>query len=705
MSIALEPPDSPVRRLRFALTASPALSRLVLCLPALIALVIWRLSLRHVTVANLGNYGLPPALPIAWYLALSVSVVGAVTAITARRTTGLMMVVYIIVVAIILYGTVPVLSAQPHYAWVYKHIGVVRYLEVQGKAKPSIDIYNRWPGFFALAAAFSRVAGRSNPVTYVSWAELFFLLLDAVLVMAAVKAIARDLRIAAGAALFFILTNWVGQTYYSPQAFTFALGLALIVVMARQLRVDGARRSKRVTLWIERVGRVPQLSVQTDTTAKWPRWAAITVVLSLDAVIVASHQLTPYMLLGGIALLVLAGVVRPWWVLMWMAIMTFAYLGANFNFVQHNYGVFNSIDPFNNVQRVTAYNQAPSAGKTFNTHAELLAAATLWLIGVCASICLLRRGLLVRALPLLLLAVSPFAIAFGQNYGGETPLRIVLFSSPWWSALISWAVATVSRRDLRWALMASLMAVFTALFVPAYFGQEELNIVSAGEVQASAWFYDHARRQSVLVLSGPGFPVNYGASYFEFRGGEGEAYPSLLSGPTFRKRQLGAADIPSIISRIKENAQYGYITFSKDQTAYAEAFRLTPPRALEHLESAVARSPDFRLWYRNKDAQIYELVETHVVRPQSATNLQNSSLLNLQLVQQVAPVGGGYLFSWQSRHARIAKKSRLVRRTTSLDRRHRVHAPDEAFGGTRVSDRQREHRTAHREAPASLRGA
>ena len=33
--------------------------------------------------------------------------------------------------------------------------------------------------------------------------------------------------------------------------------------------------------------------------------------------------------------------------------MTLAYLGANFNFIQHNYGLFTSIDPFNNVQVAT----------------------------------------------------------------------------------------------------------------------------------------------------------------------------------------------------------------------------------------------------------------------------------------------------------------------------------------------------------------
>lgn len=620
MSIAGEPhgidQSSTARRPRFALKTSPALSRLAFSLPVVIALVIWRLSLRHVDVTNLGSYGLPPALPITWYLALSLSVVGAVTAITARRTSGLIMVVYVVAIAIILFGTVPVLSAQPHYSWVYQHIGVVRYLEAHGKVNPSIDIYNRWPGFFALGAAFSSVAGRPNPEPYASWAELFFLLLDAVLVMAAVKAITREVRIAAGAGLIFIVTNWIEQTYYSPQAFAFALGLALIAVMLRQLRVNETNYSKRLIRLIERVGRVPQLSVQTDATPKWPRWAAIAVVLSLDAVVVASHQLTPYMLLAGVALLMLAGVARPWWVLMGMGIMTFAYLGANFNFIERNYGVFSSIDPLNNVFGVAASKipgfgtQAPAAGETFHTHAELLSIATLWLGALCAMIRLLRRGLLVRSLPFVVLAVSPFAVAFAQSYGGEAPLRILLFSGPWTAALISWALATVTRRRLRWLLMASLAVAFTALFVPSFFGAEELYIVSAGEVRASDWFYYHAPPRSVLLYAAPGFPARYGATFPEFRGpGEAEA-PTLMAVSSFRNRQLGVADVENVVALIKQYGQRGYIVFAKDETAYAELYRLTPPGALEHLESAVARSPDFRLWYGNRDARIYEMLPT-----------------------------------------------------------------------------------------------
>jgi hypothetical protein len=600
--------SEPSRRAGVAHVVGPRLRMFVLALPAIAALVVWRLSLLHVNVSNLGDYGLPPALPVAWYAALGLAVIGAVTAITARRTSGLIMVGSVVVIAIILFGTVPVLSAQPHYAWVYKHIGVVRYLEVHGKVNPSIDIYNRWPGFFALAAAFSRVAGSPNPEVYANWAELFFSLSDVVLVMAAVKALTRELRIAAGAGLFFIITNWVGQSYFSPQAFAFTLSLALIVVMLRQLRVDEAGYSRRLTRLIERVGRVPQLHVPMDGAARWPRWAALAIVLGLDAVIVASHQLTPYMLLVGIALLMLVGIARPWWVLIVMAIMTFAYLGANLHFIIHNYGVFSSFDPFNNAQgpKIT---QTPSAGKAFNTRAELLLIVTLWLGAVCAVIRLLKCGLLLRALPFVVLAVSPIFVLFGQNYGGEASLRVVLFSSPWCAGLISWALATVTRQRLKRLLMASAAIVYTALFIPSFFGIEELNIISPAEVRASEWFYYHARRGSVLVLSAPGFPYRYGATYSEFKGPEGDANPNLVSAPRFQSRQLGAAEVPYVAARIKEYSKYGYIVFTKDQTAYAEVLGITPPGALEHLRAAVVHSPDFRLWYSNGNVQIYELVK------------------------------------------------------------------------------------------------
>lgn len=616
VSTLLQPADTAQSSLapasQDALIAGSRLRMLVLSLPMFIALALWRVSLLHLNPYGLGDYGLPPALPITWYLSLALAVVGAVAAITMRRTSGLIMVGYVVVVAVILFGTVPVLSAQPHYAWVYKHIGVVRYIEAYGKVNAKVDIYNRWPGFFALGAVFSQLGGSPNPEVYAGWAELVFLVLDAVLVMAAVKAVTREIRIAACAGLFFVVTNWVGQTYYSPQAFASVLGLALTVILLRQLRVNERTYSPRLTRLVERIGRVPQLSVQMQDRARWPRWASVTAVLGLDAVIVTSHQLTPYMLLVSIALLMLVRVVRPWWMLAAMAVMTFGYLAANFSFIEHNYGVFTSIDPFNNAQSQGAtLSHSPTTGKAFNTDTELLLIAIVWLGSVGAVLRLLRCGLLLRALPFVILALSPFFVLFGQNYGGEASLRIILFSSPWCAALISWGLSTISRQRVKWVLTMFTAAAFTALFVPSFLGQEELNIISPAEVRASEWFYYHARPNSVLVLAAPGFPFRYGATYPEYLGPEGDANPNLLSETVFVNQELGPAQVPDVAARIKEYSKHGYIVFDKDETTYAEVFRLTPPGALARLESAVARSADFRLWYDNKVVRIYELI----VRP------------------------------------------------------------------------------------------
>jgi hypothetical protein len=299
--------------------------RLAPILPAVVAVAVWRLSLLHLDVSHLGDYGLPPALPLTWYLALAIAVLGAVWSISRRRTSRLLAFSCLAVTALIVFATIPAVSAQPHYAWVYKRIGVVRLLEAHGSANRSIDIYNRWPGFFALAAAFSTVAGQANPVTYAGWADFVFVILDLLLVMAAVKAVARDFRVAAGAGLLFTLTDWVGQTYYSPQAFASVLALAVVAIALRHLAVRDVGGHRRLAGLLERVGRARQLPIVAAGPERWPRWAALTAVLGLDAAVVASHQLTPYVLLVSLALLLALGLIRPWWLLFAMAAMTLAY--------------------------------------------------------------------------------------------------------------------------------------------------------------------------------------------------------------------------------------------------------------------------------------------------------------------------------------------------------------------------------------------
>lgn len=595
-------------------------SFLLLCLGPVASLLLWLLSLPDVDIYSLGSYGLPPALPVTWYLALLIAVLGAVAAIAVRPGRGLLMGLSIALVGVILFGTVPALSGQPHYAWVYKHIGVVLYLETHHQVNPNIDIYNRWPGFFALSAMLSPLAGRPNPATYAGWADLFFLLVDAVLVAAVARAVVNSVRVAGGAALFFITTNWVAQTYFSPQAFGYALALGVLLTLLRHFQMPQDTWAVRLRAVVPRLGQARPTAMTELAQASWPRGVALALLFGVWAIIVASHQLTPYVVLVSVAALLAAGIIRPWWLLLPMAAMTVGYLLPNLHFVQQNYGLFTSIDPFNNVQGAKLTSNTPVPGKVFNTNLQLVLIGVSWLFAAAAAARLWSRAELIRALPFVLLALTPFVVIFGQSYGGEAPLRIILFSCPWFAALTACGLATISSSKTRVALTAAAAVALTALFVPSFLGQEELNVVSRPEFEASAYFYEHGRPHSLLLLSAPGFPYRYGGTYPIFAGPEGDANPNLMQQPRFRNRRLGPADVPAVVQSIHQYAKHGYIAFSRNQAIYARIFNIVPPGSMGRLEAAVARSRRFRLWYENGSTRIYELVGSEPDRGAAAAS-------------------------------------------------------------------------------------
>ena len=170
-------------------------------------------------------------------------------------------------------------------------------------------------------------------------------------------------------------------------------------------------------------------------------------------------------------------------------------------------------------------------------------------------------------------AAGPFCLLFGQNYGGEAVLRVLLFSLPWCAALIAWALATIERPLRRAVAALAVCGVAAALFVPAFFGQEELNQIPTSEVQASDYFYAHAQAGSVMLFSAPNFPGDYGPRYPLIRGTGSADPPTLLYSNRFRNRQLGSGDVPAVVASIRHYSPRGYIVFSTSQTEYAHVFQ------------------------------------------------------------------------------------------------------------------------------------
>ena len=104
----------------------------------------------------------------------------------------------------------------------------------------------------------------------------------------------------------FCLGNWIDQDYLSPQAFGFFLYLVVIALLLTVLSARaGAPTSWRpAALLVWWRARTPE---QPDRRL---RVGALLLVLLLCVVMVASHQLSPFMLLVAVAALVVLG--RSW---------------------------------------------------------------------------------------------------------------------------------------------------------------------------------------------------------------------------------------------------------------------------------------------------------------------------------------------------------------------------------------------------------
>ena len=111
---------------------------------------------------------------------------------------------------VMLYGTAPLVYQEGRYGWLYKTIGVVQYINAHGQLNPQIDIYQNWPGFFALSAWFDKVAGVGSPLAYAKWAQLVFEPAALPLLYIIYDALSLTWRQRWVALMLYSATNWIG---------------------------------------------------------------------------------------------------------------------------------------------------------------------------------------------------------------------------------------------------------------------------------------------------------------------------------------------------------------------------------------------------------------------------------------------------------------------------------------------------------------
>src|ERR1700757_3770175 len=136
-----------------------------------LSLILWAIGISQTNGADLGQYGLLSALSPIFYAGLALLVVSAGIELSRSSLSQVRLALHAISLVVILYGTAALVYQEGRYSWLYKTIGVIEYVDVNGSLNRSIDIYQNWPGFFALASWFDKVSG-VDPLSDAKWAQL-----------------------------------------------------------------------------------------------------------------------------------------------------------------------------------------------------------------------------------------------------------------------------------------------------------------------------------------------------------------------------------------------------------------------------------------------------------------------------------------------------------------------------------------------------
>jgi hypothetical protein len=195
-----------------------------------VSIALWAIGVSRTNATTLGPFGLPAQLPVVFYAGVALLVLSAVIELTIEQASRWRMTLHAIALVVMLYGTAPLVYPEGRYSWLYKTIGVVQYINQHGQLNSHIDIYQNWPGFFALAAWFGKVAGVSSPLAYAKWAQLVFELAALPLLYLIYDALPLSFRQRWMAILLYSAANWIAQDYLSPQGLGTVLSLGIMAI-------------------------------------------------------------------------------------------------------------------------------------------------------------------------------------------------------------------------------------------------------------------------------------------------------------------------------------------------------------------------------------------------------------------------------------------------------------------------------------------
>ncbi|MFG2418323.1 lipopolysaccharide biosynthesis protein [Streptomyces sp. NPDC048448] len=600
------PPDdtAPPLRDRLRHPSKPGVLLGLLLISALLLYWVPALSLDDASLDTMGGLGLVSVLPLPTLVgaALLIAVFASLLWMNSEHK-GLLLVTLLATV-VSLHALPAVIETEPRFATAWQHLGFLDYIDRTGSAVPDLDARWSWPGFFAAAAFVARACGVGDLTEVIRWWPLTMQVLYLAPMFLLVRSLRASWRAKWTGIWVFVLSGWVGQDYFSPQGFTYLLYLAFVAILLVWFRAP------RV-LWTKaRPG-----EAEVEPTDRRQRAVLLMVLIGLFAASVPAHQLTPFVMLGVLAVLVLVGrselrglpILFAVLVSVWIGFMAEPYWSGHFNELFGGVGGVGS-----NVS--TSVSGRIQGGSS--THKLVLYARVLLAGGVMAFACWgwwRRRDHKYRERSLLVLTFVPF-LGFGmQSYGGEMALRVFMFALPGAALLAGLALfprtgVTAKEREKDRASLAPLAALMTGLllmggFLVARWGNESFERIRPGEVAAMKYVYAHDDPTvRLLWLSNDTVNNVTPAMPWGTKDMEKVQYVPTLA-PT------DPVLVSGLVKSLKDAGPNSYLMINRSQVVYLQmdvGYSATWPARLVH---SLDDRQDLRKVLVNGDATVYALRE------------------------------------------------------------------------------------------------
>ncbi|MFJ9041340.1 lipopolysaccharide biosynthesis protein [Streptomyces sp. NPDC102406] len=601
----------PARRLGWP---TPAAVVLALLLVAALGLY-WGpvLGMGEPDLAEMGGLGLVSVLSPVTLLGAALLVVVFASLLWLEHPHKRLLLLTLLATVVSLHALPAVIEAEPRFATAWQHLGFLEYIDRTGSAVPDLDARWSWPGFFAAAAFLASACGVDDLTQVIRWWPLAIQLLYLAPMFLLLRSMRASWRAKWSGVWIFVLSGWVGQDYFSPQGFTYLLYLVFVAILLVWFRAP------RV-LWARRRPGEPEV----EPTDRRQRVVLLTVLVALFAATVPAHQLTPFVMLGVLAVLVLVGRCELRGLPVLFGVMVVVWLG----FLAEPYWSGHFDDLFGGVGGVGSNVTSSVSGRIqdgSSTHKLVLYTRVLLAGVVLALACYgwwRRREAKYRERSLLVLTFVPF-LGFGmQSYGGEMALRVFMFALPGAALLAGLALfprtgVTAEERDRDRVTLAPLAALMAGLllvggFLVARWGNEPFERVRPGEVAAMEYVY--ARDDpTVRLLWMSDDPV-------------GNVTPALPWGARDMEKvqyvpTLAPVDpvlVGGLVKALKDAGPRSYLMINKSQVVYLQLdvgyARTWQTRLVRNLDER----QELRKVYADEDVTMYRLRAEPAGKPAQA---------------------------------------------------------------------------------------